>query len=71
MSDVSRNRKEEDYNGFEIIHYTNALLRTEYFYIAKKGERESCFCLSSVKAAKNVIDTHIRYSNEQTKPIYR
>ena len=64
-----RHIKMEDYKGYEIIHYTMAHgYDTDYFYIAKRKERESCFCLNSIKAARNVIDT---FHRAKTLPIYR
>lgn len=63
MEDKSkyRLRFHEYYRGYEIMQYVYGVgAYTEYYFISKNGERESTLCLSSIKAARNVIDTHIK-----------
>lgn len=50
----------EIYKGYEIRKFSGTFGGyTDYFYIAKNGERVSQLCLCSPQAAKNVINTHL------------
>lgn len=63
MEDKNKHRIKfhEYYRGYEIMQYVYGVGDyTEYYFISKNGERESILCLSSIKAARNVIDTHIQ-----------
>lgn len=64
MTNQNSHRLVDKYRGFEIManyHYAGF---TEYYYIAQDKEPVSTIALATPKAAKNVIDTHIRALSE-------
>ena len=67
MEQNGQHKKIEDYRGYEIFRHLNGTYHTDYYFIVKDGERDSCFCLASALAARHVIDTHLR---QKTNPMY-
>ncbi|MES2382371.1 MAG: hypothetical protein V4538_15095 [Bacteroidota bacterium] len=65
MADYFKNV--DTYNGFDIVHYIRQGGETDYFYIAKDGERFSGMYMASPKACKNVIETHLRAKKDHVK----
>lgn len=57
----------EVYRGYEIVLNANTSYYTQYYCIFKDKVQISSTCLSSIQAAKNVIDTHERALAEQLK----
>lgn len=55
-----RNEIIEVYKGFQVIYNNNAKNYTAYYSICVNRKPVSCLALSSAKACKNVIDTHLK-----------
>lgn len=59
--------QKERYRGFDIKLYINGghcKENTEYYGIFNGKEQVSILALSSIKAARNVIDTHCRINEK-------
>lgn len=54
-----------DYRGYNIVHYSHPI--SGYYRVYLDGHA-SCIVLSSLKAAKNVIDTFMRNVNPDDLP---
>jgi len=52
----------EQYRGFDIYYSAIGQGWSNYFAIFKDGERATLLALHSVKACKNVIDTHLKHN---------
>lgn len=70
MSGSYKNKKVEEYRGFDIMYCVNGGRmsgeRTNHYVVAKELEQISILALSSPKAAQNVIDTFINSQLKKT-----
>ncbi len=51
------------YKGFEIKYTNKQAIMSSYYAIFKDGYLFSCMAFISVKAAQNVIDTHLKFNS--------
>ena len=64
---AAKNKLIEVYKDYQIMSVDIRHTKSIQYYVCQNEERISTTCLISVKAAKNLIDTHERYILEQTK----
>lgn len=57
-------RIRETYKGFDIVNKYK-LYGSNYLTIYKEGEQLTNMALNSIKACKNVIDTHVQAQKEK------